>query len=86
MSESEFIEAMARTCCRRVPAVARVLHEVPQGVSDDRGMALMSEMRRDLADGDAREQWRIMRDWIAVFFGNEFEVAPDSFVTRLRAR
>ena len=34
----------------------------------------------------ATHQWRIIRDWIAVFFEDQFEVAPESFVTRLRPR
>ena len=85
LSESAFIDAVGRTL-RRVATVARVVHEVPQGLADARGVALVSELRSDLAEGDAREQWRIMREWIGVFFGKEFEVAPDSFVTRLRAK
>jgi len=69
-----------------MPAFARIIDQVPQGVIDDGGIALVEEARPDLVGQDAREQWRIVRDWIGVFFRDQFEVAPASFITRLRPR
>ena len=80
-----FREAIAGSL-RRVPSIAGILKELPRGVADRRGAALVKEIDPDLADGDAEDQWRVVRDWIGVFFADEFEVAPESFVTRLKAR
>jgi hypothetical protein len=29
-------------------------------------------------------QWKVVRDWIGVFFPDKFEVAPSSFILRPR--
>ena len=44
----------------------------------------MKESRPELESQDAERQWRIVRDWITVFFADKFEVAPESFITRLK--
>lgn len=75
-----------RDTLRAMPGVERILEEIPSGVTDARGVELVDAIRPDLVGSDAREQWRIVRDWIGVFFGEEFEVAPESFVTRLKTR
>lgn len=67
-----------------MPAFARVVNQVPQGLADKSGIGLVEDARPDLAREDAQAQWRIIRDWIEVFFADEFEVAPESFVIRLR--
>ena len=59
---------------------------IPQGLTDSGGIALVGELRPDLPKADAAVQWRIVRDWIAEFFEDQFEVAPESFITRLRPR
>ncbi len=68
-----------------MPAFARIIEDVPQSLTDAEGTARVEEARPDLDEQDAREQWRIVRDWIESFFGDMFEVAPASFVTRLRS-
>ena len=69
-----------------MPAFARIIEDVPQSLTDAEGTARVEEARPDLEEQDAKEQWRIVRDWIESFFGDIFEVAPASFVTRLRSR
>lgn len=69
---------------RLIPTIGRIVEEIPRGVTDARGVALIGEARPDLVPSDANKQWRIVRDWIGVFFGKQFEVAPESFVIRLR--
>ena len=69
-----------------MPAFARIIEDVPQSLTDAEGTARVEEARPDLEEQDAKEQWRIVRDWIESFFGDMFEVAPASFVTRLRSR
>ena len=75
-----------RTALQQMPDVARILAELPRGVSDLRGAELVLVVRPHMLQSDASEQWRIVRDWIAAFFGDQFEVAPESFVTRLKSR
>ena len=69
-----------------MPAFGRIIDDVPQGLSDARGIAYVEESRPDLVPQDAQKQWRIVRDWIGVFFHDQFEIAPESFITRLRSR
>ena len=80
----EFNNAVRKTLLL-MPAFARIIDEVPQGITDASGIGLVENARPDLAGQDAQVQWRFIRDWIQTFFGNEFEVAPESFVIRLRA-
>ena len=68
-----------------MPAFARIIDDVPQGLTDAEGTARVEEARPDLEGQDAKEQWRIVQEWIVSFFGDMFEVAPASFVTRLRS-
>ena len=69
-----------------MPAFARIIDIVPQGLTDESGRDLIADARPDLEDLDVHEQWRIVRDWIRVFFNDRFEVAPESYVTRLKPR
>ena len=80
----EFNNAVRKTLLL-MPAFARIIDEVPQGITDASGIGLVENARPDLAGQDAQVQWRFIRDWIQTFFGDEFEVAPESFVIRLRA-
>lgn len=85
LSPSEFEEAVRDTVLL-MPAFRRIINLIPQGLTDSAGTALVSEVRPDLNQSNAALQWRIVRDWISEFFRDEFEVAPESFVTRLRPR
>ena len=85
LSPSRFQEAVRETLLL-LPTFRSILDRIPQGLSDSAGIALIGETRRDLPASETAIQWRIIRDWILEFFGDEFEVAPESFVTRLRSR
>ena len=69
---------------QRMPAMVRILREVPRQLSDAEGTSLISDIRPDLSERDARTQWSIVRDWIGEFFRDRFEVAAESFVVRIR--
>ena len=85
LSRERFLEAVAATL-RRIPSIARILEEVPGVIRDNRGVELVEGADPTATPENAALQWRIMRDWIEVFFADEVEVAPDSFVTRLKPR
>ena len=85
LSASEFNEAVRETLLL-MPAFKRIIDRIPQGLTDSGGVALVGEFRPDLLKADAAVQWRIVRDWIAEFFQDQFEIAPESFITRLRPR
>ncbi len=79
-------EAAVQSTLLLMPAFGRIIEEVPQGLTDARGVMRVKENRPDLERQDIKRQWRIVRDWISVFFADRFEVAPESFVTRLKPR
>ena len=83
LSGTEF-STLVQTTLLRMPAFARVIEKVPEGLTDTDGIGLVESSRPDLVGVDARDQWRIIRDWITVFFGDRFEVAAESFITRLK--
>lgn len=85
LSLAEFEEAVRDTLLL-MPAFKRVIDHIPQGLADSAGIALVSEAWPDLTESNRALQWRIVRDWISEFFSDEFEVAPESFVTRLKPR
>ena len=85
LSQKAFMEAGA-AALRRVPSIGRILEEVPGVIRDHRGVELVKAADPASSRDDAALQWRIVREWIGVFFADEFEVAPDSFVTRLKPR
>ncbi len=85
LPRERFLEAVAATL-RRIPSTGRILEEVPGVIRDNRGVELVGGSDPTGSRGDAALQWRIVRDWIGVFFADEFEVAPESFVTRLKPR
>lgn len=85
LSPTDF-EAAVQNTLLLIPAFGRIIEEVPQGLPDARGIMHVKESRPDLERQDVERQWRIVRDWISVFFADRFEVAPESFVTRLKPR
>lgn len=84
LEHQEFISAV-RTTLLLMPAFVGFIDEIPQGLTDASGIGFVKDARPDLVEEDAQVQWRIVRDWIETFFTDEFEVAPESFVIRLRA-
>ena len=85
LDQQRFSRWVAETL-ESMPAFQRVLERIPEGIRDVDGRSLITEMRPDLEPDDAGYQWRIVREWIEAFFSDDFEVAPESFVTRLKPR
>ena len=85
LSELDF-KTRVRDTLLQIPTFAGIINIVPQGLSDADGIESIKEARPDLSERDIRAQWRIIREWIGVFFEDQFEVAPESFVLRLRSR
>ena len=50
-----------------MPAFCRIIEEVPQGLTDARGVMRVKESRPGLERQDIERQWGIVRDWISVF-------------------
>jgi hypothetical protein len=82
--DAQQFSAAIEQAVQRMPAMEKILREVPRQLNDAEGTALISAMRPDLSEGDAQTQWAIVRDWIGEFFGDRFEVATQSFVVRIR--
>ncbi len=85
LPEEQFLQAVL-AALRRVPSVRRILEAVPGVLSDNRGVELVGTVNPAVSRENATLQWRIVRDWIGVFFADEFEVAPESFAVRLKPR
>ena len=85
LSPSGF-EELVRETLLLMPAFRCIIDRVPQGLTDSAGTALVSKVRPDLNHSNAALQWRIVRDWISEFFRHEYEVAPETFITRIRHR
>ena len=67
-----------------MPAFRRIIELIPLGITDSNGIDLILELYPGTIHSQASLRWRIVRDWIGEFFQEEFEVAPESFLIRLR--
>jgi len=85
MSSSEFADLVQETLLL-MPGFNQIVEHIPKGLTDAKGSLLVQEMRPEMAKNDVITQWRIIRDWIGEFFPDRFEVAPETFITRLRPR
>ena len=85
LSEDAFGQYISATL-RQIPSIQKILDAIPGGMRDDHGEGIVKELRQNIDPSDAKKQWSIVRDWIHVFFGDQFEVAPESFVVRLKSR
>ena len=84
--EKEDFVTYVRSTLQQLPAFRRILDSIPARLTDTDGEMIVGDLRQDLSQGDSTRQWRIVRAWIGEFFGNRFEVAPESYVVRLRSR
>lgn len=80
----EGFESVVRERLLAMPAMQQILAKVPARLSDTNAQQLVSMFRPDLEEQDVKYLWQIVREWIGVFFRKEYEVAPESFVVRLR--
>lgn len=84
LEEASFKKVIEQTL-EQFPGFQAVLSRVPGKLSDADAIELIKTLRPDYTDSDAAKQWQIARDWIQVFFSDRFEVAPESFVVRIRS-
>lgn len=82
LPEAAFRQAVA-DAFERMPAVQRLLAAAADDLSDAYGADIIRKMpvARDLA---AEQQWLIVREWMTSFLGDRYEIAPASFVVRLK--
>lgn len=83
MKRELFVQTI-RDALRLMPAFRGFLDRAPGGITDHAGISAVAGLRPSLSQGQTSDQWHIVREWIKAFFGEEFEVAPQSFVVRLR--
>lgn len=84
LSEEDFKSHVGNTLLS-IPSIEHFINRISGKLTDDMARAILAELRPDLTGNDLRKQWEIMRDWISVFFSDRFEVAPESFVVRLKS-
>ena len=81
----DFFNESVRSSLLHMSVFSEIIREVPKGLTDAQGQAIISRARSEVFDKeDVEVQWRIVRDWVAVYFRDQIEVAPASFVTRLK--
>lgn len=68
---------------RSMPAIQNILTLISRDVSDEEGAAIVASLPHDL-DMPPEAIWEIIRNWILEFLPNQYEVVPQSFITRLR--
>ena len=85
LTNDEFATAVSETVSR-IPSFHCFLDRVPAGLTDVQGEQIVTDLRPGIEETDARRHWHIVRQWISVFFQDTFEVAPQSFIVRLKSR
>ena len=84
--EREGFVTYVRSTLQQLPAFRRILDSIPARLTDSDGEMIVADLRPDLSKADSTRQWHIVRAWIGEFFRNRFEVAPESYVVRIRSR
>ncbi len=84
LSEQNFVLYIASTL-QELPSFQQIISRVPERVSDVKGEQLVAEIKPEMTPLECRRQWIIIRDWISVFMSDRIEVAPESFVVRLKS-
>lgn len=69
----------------QLPSFRRIFDGIPARLTDAQGAAIIADLRPDLSQAGLQKQWQIVRDWICAFFQDRFEVAPESYVVRLKS-
>ena len=84
LTQSEFVVAV-QSSLSLMPALNQIIEEITFGIRDARGKEIIANYRPEWEEQALLKQWEIVRGWIGIFFENQFEVAPESFVIRLRS-
>jgi hypothetical protein len=66
-----------------MPAVSAILRAAQSDLSDAAAADLI-ETLVGTSDMSATARWQIVREWLTYFLRDKYEIAPQSFVTRLR--
>ncbi|MER9260543.1 phospholipase D family protein [Mesorhizobium sp. M0619] len=66
-----------------MPAVGTVLRAAQSDLSDAAATDLIQALV-GTPDMSAAARWQIVREWLTYFLRDKYEIAPESFVTRLR--
>lgn len=85
LSEAEFRKYVG-DALSDLPGMKMILEGIPGTLSDKQGVELIGKIYPDYQEGERQRQWEIVREWIHIFFGDQFEVAPSSFVVRLKSK
>ena len=72
LSQAEFKSAI-RDALLMMPAMASIVERVSRSITNQVGFKLIERARPDLAEKDVEKQWRIVRDWVNVFFENDIK-------------
>lgn len=64
-----------------MPAVAAILKAAESDLSDDAATTLINTLVPN-SDMPASVGWLIVREWLTVFMGDRYEIAPQSYITR----
>ena len=70
LSRAEFKSAM-QDALLMMPAIASIAERVSRGITNQVGFKLIERVRPDLTEQDVEKQWRIVKDWLSVFFEND---------------
>jgi len=84
MGYDAFIDYVKVTLSQ-VPSFRRILESIPGRLTDAQGASMIAELRPGLSQAEQEKQWHIVREWIGTFFQDRFEVAPESYVVRLKS-
>ena len=85
MNQDAFNACIGETLLR-LPSFCQIFDKIAGRLTDADGAALIADLRPDLFQSDLQKQWQIVRDWIGIFCKDRFEVAPDSYVVRLKSQ
>jgi hypothetical protein len=66
-----------------MPAVAAILTAAQSDLSDSAAVDLIETLVGS-SNMRATARWQIVRDWLTYFLRDKYEIAPQSYVTRLR--
>jgi hypothetical protein len=82
LPELAFRQAVA-DAFERMPAVRRLLSAAADDLRDAEGADIIRKIpvARDI---EAEQQWLIVREWMTSFLGDRYEIAPASYVVRLK--
>ncbi|WLG22642.1 phospholipase D family protein [Pseudomonas sp. FP1154] len=83
LSEADFKAEVAKRFSA-MPAMAAVLRAASTDLSDAAGIELLGRLS-PVTEMSVELLWGVTREWLTYFLGDRYEIAPQSYVTRLRS-